>query len=41
MQWHSRANRDTGLAWLRATIRKHLSAAGHKSRLYRLLPETI
>jgi LysR family nod box-dependent transcriptional activator len=43
MQWHSHADRDPGLAWLRDSLKRHLptSQAGHKSRLYRLLQETI
>lgn len=43
MQWHSRANNDPGLAWLRDSIRESLSTSQqlHKSRLYRLALETI
>ncbi|MGC4410073.1 LysR family transcriptional regulator (plasmid) [Rhizobium rosettiformans] len=38
MQWHSRANADQGLNWLRTTIRQHLEAEErqYKSGLYRL-----
>ncbi|WP_181150048.1 LysR family transcriptional regulator [Ensifer aridi] len=43
MQWHSRANRDPGLAWLRTRIQQHLPASHqeYRSRLYRLALETI
>lgn len=43
MQWHSRANADQGLNWLRANIRHHLEAEDqqYKSHLYRLALQTI
>ena len=43
MQWHSRANNDPGLSWLRDSIKQGLSALHrqYKSRLYRLALETI
>lgn len=43
MQWHSRANGDPGLNWLRSQIRQYLEAEDerYKSRLYRLALQTI
>ncbi len=43
MQWHSRANGDPGLSWLRTTIRQYLEAEErqYKSGLYRLALQTI